>query len=196
MLLNFFLDEKLDLVFLLDGSSITNAGFQAAKRFIRKLYSNFPIGEDSAHVALVVFGKDSQTVFNLIEYTDKQTLDMKLRYTSNPDSSENLLGKGLRAVRESVYDVSARPGGHQVLVVLTAGKSQDDVKAPSRDLRDEGVTIFCIGLGDKVDVNELKDIVTAPENEHLATTSLDQLEKLLSPVVQNIRKGRKGIRRS
>ena len=188
---NIISDEKLDLVFLLDGStSITNAGFQDAKLFIKKLYSNFPIGEYSTHVGLVVFGEESKTIFDLIEYTDKQTLDMKLPSLLKYDSSENFLGRGLETVKKNVYDVSARPGGHQVLVIIAAGSSQDDVKAPSRDLRDEGVRIFCLGIGNNVDVNQLQNVVTAPEREHLATVTSDELDTLLGPVVQNIRKGK------
>lgn len=174
---------------------MSNAGFQDAKVFIKTLYSNFPIGEDSTHVGFVVYGKDSRVVFNLIKYTDKESVDKKLLYTANPSSDENLLGKGLTTVKEVIYDVSARPGGHQVLVVLAAGKSLDDVKAPSRALRDEGVAIFCIGIGDKVDVNQLRNIASAPEEEHLATTTPDDLRKLLSPVVQNVRKGNLETRR-
>lgn len=166
-----------------------NTGFQAAKTFIKKLYSNFPIGEDDAHVGLVVYGKDSRTNFNLIENKDKQSVDSNLLTTRNPFSNGNFLGEGLRTAKESVFDVSARPGGHQVLVVLAAAKSSDDTKAPSRALRDNGVTIFCFGIGDKVDVNQLRDIASSPEEEHLAITNSKELEKLLSPTVQNIRKG-------
>ncbi|PFX28712.1 Collagen alpha-3(VI) chain [Stylophora pistillata] len=186
---NIVSDEKLDLVFLLDGStSITNTEFQDAKLFIKKLYSNFPIGEYSTHVGLVVFGEGSQTIFDLIEYTDKETLNVKLNLISKSNSSGNFLGRGLKTVKKSIYDVSARPGGHQVLVVIAAGTSQDDVNAPSRDLRDEGVRIFCVGVGNKVDVNQLQYVVTAPEREHLATASSDNLDTLLGPVVQNIRR--------
>ena len=168
---------------------MSNAGFEATKMFIKALYSNFPIGEDSTHVALVVYGKDTREVFNLIENTDKESIDKKLLYTANPSSDENFMGRGLKTVKEKVYEVSARPGGHQVLVILVAGKSLDDVKAPSRVLRDEGVKIFCIGIGDKVDADQLRDIASAPEEDHLAATSSEQLGKLLSPMVQNIRKG-------
>lgn len=185
-----FADRKLDLAFLIDGSaSMSNAGFEATKVFIKALYSNFPIGEDSTHVALVVYGKDSLVVFNLIGNTDKESIGKKLLNTANPRSDGNFMGKGLKTVKEKVFDVSARPGGHQVLVVLVAGKSMDDAQAPSRILRDEGVKIFCIAIDDQVDVDQLRDIVSVPEEDHLAATSSEQLGKLLSPMVQNIRKG-------
>jgi len=195
LFISFLADEKVDLTFLVDGSAaMSNAGFQASKVFIKALYSNFPIGKDSTHVALVVYGKDSLVVFNLIENTNTESIDKKLLYTANPSSDGNFIGRGLKTVKEKVFEVSARPGGHQVLVVLVAGKSQDDVIAPARVLRDEGVKIFCVAIGDKVDVDQLRDVVSVPEEDHLAATSSEQLGKLLSPMVQNIRKGNPGMR--
>ena len=167
-----------------------NTGFEAAKTFIKKLYSNFPIGEDATHVGLVVYGKVSPVVFNLIDNRDKESVDDKVLSAFNPGSGENVLGKGLRITKDRVFDVSARPGGHQVLMVLVAGKSNDDTRFPARALRDKGVTIFGIGMGDNADVNQLRDIVTSPEEEHLARAKSEDLEKLLSPMVQNIRKGK------
>ena len=188
-------DEKLDLAFLIDGSAtMSNAGFQAAKVFIRALYSNFPIGQDSTHVALVVYGKDSRVIFNLIGNTDKESIDKKLLYTANPSSDGNFMGSGLKTIKEKVFEVSARPGGHQVLVALVAGKSLDHVQAPARVLRDEGVKIFCVAIGDKVDVDQVRDIVSVSVEDHLAATSSEQLGKLLSPMVQNIRKGNPRMR--
>ena len=165
------------------------AEFQAAKTFIRKLYSNFPISEDAAHVGFVIYGKEPHVVFDLIEHEDKQNVDSKLLTATSPISDGNFLGQGLMTAKRSVFDVSARPGGHQVLVILAAGKSKDDTTVPSRTLRDNGVTIFGIGIGNKVDVNQLRDIVSAPEENNLAITNLEDLENLLSPTVQNIRKG-------
>lgn len=167
-----------------------NAGFQAAKSFIKKVYSNFPIGEDATHIGLVVYGKDSRVVFNLINNNDKESVDSKVLRATYPSSDESLLGEGLRTAKEAVFDVSARPGGHQVLVLLAAGKSNDETKATSRALRDNGITIFGIGIGNMADINQLRDTVSAPEEEHLATTNVEALDRLLGQTVQNIRKGR------
>jgi len=41
-----------------------------------------------------------------------------------------------------------------------------------------------------VDVEQLRDIVSVPEEDHLAAASSGQLGNLLSPMVQNIRKGK------
>ena len=167
-----------------------NSGFQTAKSFIKNVYSNFPIGEDATHIGLVVYGKDSRVVFNLINNKDKESVDSKVLSTTYPDSDESLLGEGLRTAKGAVFDVSARPGGHKVLVLLAAGTTNDETKITSRALRDNGVMIFAIGIGKMVDINQLRDIVSSPEEEHLAITNVEALDRLLSPTVQNIRKGK------
>lgn len=69
---NIILDEKLDFVFLFDGLIfIINVGFQDVKLFIKKLYSNFFIGEYLIYVGFVVFGEELKIIFDLIEYIDK-----------------------------------------------------------------------------------------------------------------------------
>lgn len=167
-----------------------NNGFEAVKIFIKKIYSNFPVGEDATHIGLVLSGKASPVVLNLTDNKGAQSVNTKVLSTTSPSFEENALGKGLIATKENVFDISARPGGCQVLMVLAAGKSDDDTKMPSRALRDKGVNIFAVGIGNNVDVNQLRDIVTLPEEEHLTQSTVENLDKLLSPMVQNIRKGR------
>ena len=167
-----------------------NNGFEAVKIFIKKIYSNFPIGEDATHIGLVLSGKASPVVLNLTDNKGAQSVNTKVLSTTSPSFEKNALGKGLIATKENVFDISARPGGRQVLMVLAAGKSDDDTKMPSRALRDKGVNIFAVGIGNNVDVNQLRDIVTLPEEEHLLQSTVENLDKLLSPMVQNIRKGR------
>lgn len=167
-----------------------NNGFEAVKIFIKKIYSNFPIGEDATHIGLVLSGKASPVVLNLTDTKDAQSVNAKVLSTTSLSFEENSLSTGLIATKKNVFDVSARPGGRQVLMILAAGKSNDDTKMPSRALRDKGVSIFAVGIGSNVDMNQLRDIVTAPEEEHLTQATVENLDKLLSPMVQNIRKGR------
>ena len=97
-----------------------NNGFEAVKTFIKKIYSNFPIGEDATHIGLVLSGKASAVVLNLTDNKDAQSVNTKVLSTTSPSFEENALGKGLIATKENVFDVSARPGGRQVLMVLAA----------------------------------------------------------------------------
>ena len=154
------------------------------------MYSNFPVGQDDTHVALLMYGNDPRTVFDLTEYNHQKSIDNRLLQITYPGSTEKLLGEGLVAAKQTVFDVSARPGAHHVLVIIAAGNSTDDVREPSRVLRDSGVVIFCVGIGGEVDMTQLRDVVSYPEEDHLVHINRsDQVEAMLSPTVQNIRKG-------
>ena len=46
----------------------------------------------------------------------------------------------------------------KLLFLITTGKSDDDVATPAKALVGRGVSIFAIGIGDKITSNELKTV--------------------------------------
>lgn len=42
-------------------------------------------------------------------------------------------------------EVGMRPGARKIGVLITDGKSQDDIIAPSQQLRDQGVELYAVG---------------------------------------------------
>jgi len=46
----------------------------------------------------------------------------------------------------------------KILVVMTDGHSQDNVKIPSDYARSLGITLIAVGIGDKVDNSQLLEI--------------------------------------
>jgi hypothetical protein len=57
------------------------------------------------------------------------------------------LGMALNFIRQQSFKTQAgmRPRARKIGVLITDGKSQDDVEAPSKKLKDEGVELFAIG---------------------------------------------------
>ena len=186
-----FSDEKVDLAFLVDGSErMTRQGFDNAKKFVRNVYRNFPISEDATHVALMIYGDAlPDLIFNFIAHTDKEAIDSDLFHTRYPGYGSSLLGKGLKDIKTKIFDISARPGSHKVLVVLAASSSEDDVDTPSRELRDKGIIAFGIGIGSDVDRHQLRKVVSSPEKDHMVMINPDCFHCVLSRTVQNIRQG-------
>ena len=53
-------------------------------------------------------------------------------------------------------EVGMRPGARKIGVLITDGKSQDDIVAPSQKLRDLGVELYAVGkyhVGEVVKMN-------------------------------------------
>lgn len=46
------------------------------------------------------------------------------------------------------------------------GRSHDNVVNPSNNLKNNGVIVYAVGIGN-VNVNELRDISSDPDNEHV-----------------------------
>ena len=69
----------------------------------------------------------------------------------NNDVADSLLtiplGMALNFIRQQSFKTQAgrRPRARKIGVLITDGKSQDDVEAPSKKLKDEGVELFAIG---------------------------------------------------
>ena len=55
----------------------------------------------------------------------------------------------------------------RVCIVITDGQSQDDVLTPANAARDPGgITLFAIGVGTGIDVDELNQIANDPDDKY------------------------------
>lgn len=99
-------------------------------------------------------------------------------------------GKALNAAFNQLYKVNSRQGVPNILIVLTDGKSYDDVTAPAQKLRDSGVTIFAIGVGKGSDLNQLKSIATDPDAEHMfVVKNFDLLDTIIKTIKEKACEG-------
>ena len=58
----------------------------------------------------------------------------------------------------------------KVLVILTDGKSnRGQVSGPARQLKNSGVVIFSVGIGQSLSMQELRDMASDPVNQHVIT---------------------------
>ncbi|CAI9544764.1 unnamed protein product, partial [Staurois parvus] len=63
-------------------------------------------------------------------------------------------------------EAGARPDLPKIGILITDGKSQDDVIPPAKSLRDAGIELFAIGVKN-ADLNELKEIASEPHTDHV-----------------------------
>ncbi|MEQ2276105.1 hypothetical protein XENORESO_013866, partial [Xenotaenia resolanae] len=79
-----------------------------------------------------------------------------------------LTGLALTFILENSFkaESGSRPGVPKIGILITDGKSQDDVIPPARSLKDAGIELFAIGVKN-ADENELKAIASPPEETHV-----------------------------
>uniref|UniRef100_A0A665U5K9 Collagen, type XIV, alpha 1b n=1 Tax=Echeneis naucrates TaxID=173247 RepID=A0A665U5K9_ECHNA len=177
---------KADLVFLVDGSwSIGDDNFL---KIIRFLYSTTGaldrIGPDGTQVAIVQFSDDARTEFKLNSYSDKERLLDAINRISYKGGNTKT-GRAIQHVKENIFTVEGgvRRGTPNVLVVLTDGRSQDDVNKISKEMQMEGYIVFAIGFAD-ADYGELVSIASKPSDRHVFfVDDLDAFKKIEEKLV-------------
>ena len=112
-------------------------------------------------------------------------IDKKIVY---PGGGTNT-GQALNDAK-TLFDSSARKGVPNIALVITDGKSKDDVSAPSQDLRDSGVTVFSVGIGKNYDLKELQEMATNPDSQHTFKAEFDALKYIVNTIVDTACKGR------
>uniref|UniRef100_A0A8C4IMF4 Collagen alpha-1(XIV) chain n=1 Tax=Dicentrarchus labrax TaxID=13489 RepID=A0A8C4IMF4_DICLA len=177
---------KADLVFLVDGSwSIGDENFL---KIIRFLYSTTGaldrIGPDGTQVAIAQFSDDARTEFKLNSYSDKQRLLDAINKISYKGGNTKT-GRAIQHVKENIFTTEGgvRRGIPNVLVVLTDGRSQDDVNKVSKEMQMEGYIVFAIGFAD-ADYGELVSIASKPSDRHVFfVDDLDAFKKIEEKLV-------------
>ncbi|XP_035988591.1 collagen alpha-3(VI) chain [Fundulus heteroclitus] len=154
-----------DIVFLLDGSDGTLSGFPAMKTFVQQVVETLSVGETKDRVSVVQYSRDPETHFSLNTHTDKQAVLNAVRQLDHKGGQPRNTGAALDHVRRNAFAESSgsrhMEGVPQILILLTAGRSQDDVTRAAADLKEEKVVPFCVGTK-TADILELQTIAHNP----------------------------------
>ncbi|KAM9817345.1 von Willebrand factor A domain-containing protein 2 [Neosynchiropus ocellatus] len=144
------LGQAVDLVFVLDASAgVGRENFDSLRDFVRSLTVQFDISRDVAQVALVVYSHQPMTAFKLDTHDTGSAVMTAIGKTSYMGGVAST-GSALLHVQSSVMTIAngARPGVNKAVVLVTDGSGDEDAVAPAQRIRDSGVSLFVIGVGD------------------------------------------------
>ncbi|XP_062498032.1 collagen alpha-3(VI) chain isoform X5 [Pezoporus occidentalis] len=158
--------EKKDVVFLIDGSDGVRRGFPLLKTFVQRVVESLDIGRDKVRVAVAQYSNAVQPEFLLDTHEDKADLISAIQELKIMGGSPLNTGAALDYLIRNVFTVSSgsriAEGVPQFLILLTADRSQDDVRRPSVVLKTSGTVPFGIGIGN-ADITELQTISFLPD---------------------------------
>ncbi|OWK53741.1 Collagen alpha-3(VI) chain [Lonchura striata] len=158
--------EKKDVVFLIDGSDGVRRGFPLLKTFVQRVVESLDIGRDKVRVAVAQYSNTIQPEFLLDTHEDKADLVSAIQQLKLMGGSPLNTGAALDYLIKNVFTVSSgsriAEGVPQFLILLTADRSQDDVRRPSVVLKTSGTVPFGIGIGN-ADLTELQTISFLPD---------------------------------
>ena len=179
-------------MFVVDGSgSIENqekGNFQRAKDFIIEIVKSFNIEKDATQVALVLYNSNPDVVFKFKYKFDE--IEEEIQDMDYPGGGTNT-GKALDKVRNYVFKKlkKDREDLPKVVVVVTDGRSQDNVSVPAQQLRDDGATIISLGVGCCFVEDELNEMATDPDEKHVLEASFSELDKFKDAMKEQICSG-------
>ncbi|XP_055006345.1 von Willebrand factor A domain-containing protein 2 [Boleophthalmus pectinirostris] len=180
------LGQAVDLVFAVDASGgVGKDNFPSLRDFVSSLTVQFDINRDVAQMALVTYGRRAGTIFNLDTHETGSSI-LKAVQEANYIGGVASTGAALLHVHSNVLTVAkgARPGVNKAVVVLTDGSSGEDAVVPAQKLRDNGVSVFVIGIGD---VQRERLLPIAGSEEHMiSVSSYDDLKYFEDVLVQMV----------
>ncbi|XP_054850273.1 collagen alpha-3(VI) chain [Eublepharis macularius] len=159
-----------DIIFLVDSSwSIGKEHFQLVREFLYDVVKQLDAGENDFRFGLVQFSGDPHTEFQLNTYHTMKDILSHISHMAYMGGGTKT-GQGLEfLIRNHLTKVAgsrASDGVPQIIIVLTDGRSQDDVVLPSFVLKSADVNMFAIGVQDAVE-RELMEIASEPLDTHL-----------------------------
>ncbi|XP_026769414.3 collagen alpha-6(VI) chain-like [Pangasianodon hypophthalmus] len=163
-----------DIVFLVDGSqSIGTENFQKIRDFLFTLVNSFDVSPDKVRIGLVQYSDSPHTEFYLNSFETKQKILGYITTLSyQAGGTKTGLGLSFLLKQHFVKEAGSRAeeGVPQIAVVITDGKSQDNVEPHAQDLKRQGIILYAIGIKD-ADMEQLKEIATKPHEQHIYNVS-------------------------
>ena len=142
-----------------------SSGFPSMRDFVQRIVESLSIGENIDRVAVVQYSTEPEAHFFLNSYHDKQDVISSIQ-SMQPRGGQILnTGAALEYVRTNVFTATSGSRDHegvpQILIVLSGGRSQDDVGGAAMALKRDRIVPFSIGSRN-ADILQLQMITQIP----------------------------------
>ena len=156
-----------DIIFLVDGSDyVGGRNLPFIQSFISGIVNRLDVRPERARIGLMQYSDRPKTEFSLNTYESKQDVLTAISQLRLMGGRTLNTGAALANALENNFQASAgsrrRSGVQQVLVLITGGPSQDEVKRVADRLAVEGVLTFAVGAG-QADERFLTTVAFVPQ---------------------------------
>lgn len=153
------------MVFLVDGSDGVGRDFPIIQEFIRRIVENLNVGENKVRIGVVQYGDFPHADLYLNTYTTKEGVLNAVRGIRHRGGTQRNLGRALEFVSQDVLTATRgsrrQEGVPQFVIVVSSGRSTDDITSSATSLKQSRVVPFSIGTRD-VDPTELQVVSFIP----------------------------------
>ncbi|XP_053715725.1 collagen alpha-1(XXI) chain-like [Synchiropus splendidus] len=158
-----------DLVYIVDGSwSVGFGDFDTAKQWLINITSQFDISSHYTQVAVIQYSDTPRLEISLGHHQSGAELIQAIRSVKYMGGNTQT-GRAIKFAVDHVFPSSQRASKvkNRIAVVVTDGKSQDDVVDASMEARAQGVTVFAVGVGSEITTSELVSIANKPSSTYV-----------------------------
>lgn len=163
--------SREDITFVLDSSgSIGNRNWDLTKQFVEQFINRLGnIGPNGNQVGMVTFSTMGTLNWDLQRYFDRNSVVNAVNQLSWFNHRTNI-ADALRNARQGTFDAPGnRPDAPDIVIALSDGFANEEVDmvpVESALLKDQGVRMFSIGVGEKLSMPELDTISSKPYTHH------------------------------
>ncbi|XP_078397861.1 vitrin isoform X8 [Cetorhinus maximus] len=177
--------NSADIGFVVDGSSSVGTGnFRTILQFVANISKEFEISDTATRVGAVQYTYEQRLEFGFDKHSTKEAIDTaikNIRYWSGGTST----GEAISYALKHLFSKS-KPNKRKLMIVITDGRSYDDVRAPALDAQRNGVIAYAVGIAWAA-MDELEYIATDPDKDHsFFVDEFDNLYQFVSRIVRNI----------
>lgn len=185
-----------DLVYIMDGSwSVGSDDFETAKRWLVNVTSGFDVSSHYSQVGVVQYSDTPRLEIPLGLHKTTQDLIKAIEDISYLGGNTQT-GRAIKFAVDHVFASSQRSEvKNRIAVVVTDGKSQDDVMDASVEARAQGIKVFAVGVGTEITTSELVTIANKPEGEYvLYAEDYTNIDRIRDAMEQKLCEGESRMR--
>ncbi|NXI56255.1 VITRN protein, partial [Chloroceryle aenea] len=177
--------NSADIGFIIDGSSsVGTSNFRTVLQFIANISKEFEISDTDTRIGAVQYTYEQRLEFSFDKYSTKQDVLSAIKrigYWSGGTST----GAAISYASEQLFSKS-KPNKRKIMILITDGRSYDDVRVPAMAAHQNGVIAYSVGVAWAAQ-DELEAIATDPDKEHsFFVDEFDNLYRFVNQLIQNI----------
>ncbi|XP_017317053.1 vitrin isoform X13 [Ictalurus punctatus] len=174
-----------DIAFVIDGSSSVGTGnFRTVLQFVANVTREFEISDTDTRIGAVQYTYEQRLEFAFGQHNTKADVLNAIRRI-NYWSGGTSTGAAITYAAEKLFSKS-KPNKRKIMIVITDGRSYDDVRAPALAVHHSGVIAYSIGIAWAAQ-DELEYIATDPDKDHsFFVDEFDNLYKYVPKIIHNI----------
>ncbi|XP_066918509.1 matrilin-4-like [Clytia hemisphaerica] len=174
--------------------------YKQSLNFVNRILSIINISPESSLAGVTTFATKADVRFFCDQHSSSETLEKSIiglpyTYTGPGDIFTNLRDGLVKGQQVLTGRGCGRLNAKQIMVLISDGRANrgeggfDGIREEAKSIRDQGVTIVALGVGERIKIDLLKNITASEER---VTTSIHFDETFINNALQILKKEKCG----